>query len=62
MNALELSEQEIIRRNSLKEMQNLGINPFPAAQYHVNNYSTDILKDFDPEKTTYKRFVLQVEL
>ncbi|GAB7088624.1 lysine--tRNA ligase [Marinifilum fragile] len=50
MNALELSEQEIIRRNSLKEMQNLGINPFPAAQYHVNNYSTDILKDFDPEK------------
>nr|WP_320118162.1 lysine--tRNA ligase [uncultured Marinifilum sp.] len=50
MNALELSEQEIIRRNSLKEMQNLGINPFPAAQYHVNNYSADILKDFDPEK------------
>jgi lysyl-tRNA synthetase class 2 len=50
MNALELSEQEIIRRNSLKEMQSLGINPFPAAQYHVNNYSSDILKDFDPEK------------
>ncbi|MGQ1908758.1 lysine--tRNA ligase [Marinifilum sp. RC60d5] len=50
MNALELSEQEIIRRNSLKEMQKLGINPFPAAQYHVNNYSADILKDFDPEK------------
>ncbi len=50
MNALELSEQEIIRRNSLKEMQNLGINPFPAAQYHVNTFSADILKDFDPEK------------
>lgn len=50
MNALELSEQEIIRRNSLKEMQSLGINPFPAAQYHVNNFSSDILKDFDPEK------------
>jgi lysyl-tRNA synthetase class 2 len=31
-------------------MQSLGINPFPAAQYHVNNYSSDILKDFDPEK------------
>ena len=50
MSALELSEQEIIRRNSLKEIQNLGINPFPAAQYHVTNYSSDILKDFDPEK------------
>ncbi len=50
MNALELSEQEIIRRNSLKEMQSLGINPFPPAQYHVNNFSSDILKDFDPEK------------
>jgi len=50
MNALELSEQEIIRRNSLKEMQALGINPFPAAQYHVNTFSSDILKDFDPEK------------
>ncbi|PKQ65856.1 lysine--tRNA ligase [Labilibaculum filiforme] len=50
MNALELSEQEIIRRNSLKEMQSMGINPFPAAQYHVNNFSSDILKDFDPEK------------
>jgi lysyl-tRNA synthetase class 2 len=50
MNALELSEQEIIRRNSLKELQKLGINPFPAAQYHVNNFSADILKDFDPEK------------
>ncbi|MDM8159104.1 lysine--tRNA ligase [Labilibaculum sp. K2S] len=50
MNALELSEQEIIRRNSLKEMQSMGINPFPAAQYHVNSFSSDILKDFDPEK------------
>ncbi|MBN2596700.1 lysine--tRNA ligase [Labilibaculum sp.] len=50
MNALELSEQEIIRRNSLKELQSMGINPFPAAQYHVNSFSSDILKDFDPEK------------
>lgn len=62
MNALELSEQEIIRRNSLKEMQALGIDPFPAAEYKVNTSSSEILENFDPEKRTFKKFVLQVEL
>ncbi|RUT79307.1 lysine--tRNA ligase [Ancylomarina longa] len=54
MNALELSEQEIIRRNSLKEMQTLGINPFPAAQYKVDTYSSEILENYDPEKNNYQ--------
>jgi len=54
MNALELSEQEIIRRNSLKEMQTLGINPFPAAQYKVDTYSSEIHKNYDPEKNNYQ--------
>lgn len=44
---LELSEQEIIRRNSLDEMRAIGIEPYPAAMYEVNAYSTDIKKQFE---------------
>lgn len=46
MNLLELSEQEIIRRSSLDEMRALGIDPYPAAEYDVNAYSTDIKQEF----------------
>lgn len=58
MNALELSEQEIVRRNSLKEMQELGINPFPAAAYQVNAFSSEILENFDSEKNNYQQVCL----
>lgn len=47
MSVLELSEQEIIRRNSLDEMRKLGIEPYPAASYEVNAYSIDIKKEFE---------------
>ena len=43
MNILELSEQEIIRRNSLNELRAMGIDPYPAAEY-VTNASLQILK------------------
>ena len=46
MNILELSEQEIVRRNNLQQLRDLGINPYPAAEYPVNAWSTDITKDF----------------
>ena len=46
MNILELSEQEIVRRNNLQQLRDLGINPYPAAEYPVNAWSTDIIKDF----------------
>ena len=36
MNNTDLSEQEIIRRQSLTELRNLGIDPYPAAMYPVN--------------------------
>jgi len=36
---LDLSEQEIIRRQSLEELKNLGINPYPAAKYEVTTNS-----------------------
>jgi len=35
MGFLELSEQEVIRRKALEELQNLGIDPYPAAKYEV---------------------------
>ena len=50
MNILDLSEQEIIRRNSLNEMREMGIDPYPAAEYVTNAYSTDIKADFKDEE------------
>ena len=46
MNILELSEQEIIRRNNLQQMRDLGINPYPAAEYPTNAFSTEIKESF----------------
>ncbi|MBR5351347.1 MAG: lysine--tRNA ligase [Prevotella sp.] len=49
MNILELSEQEIGRRESLQELRNMGINPYPAAAYPTNAFSVDIRNDFRDE-------------
>ena len=46
MNILELSEQEIIRRQSLQELRDMGIDPYPAAEFPTNAFSTDIKKEF----------------
>ena len=50
MNVLELSEQEIQRRNSLEELRNLDINPYPAAEYEVTAYSDDIKDNFNEDE------------
>ena len=50
MHHLELSEQEIIRRQSLDELRQLGIEPYPAALYEVNAYSTDIKNEFNDDE------------
>ena len=42
MNILELSEQEIVRRESLAQLRELGIDPYPAAEYPTNAFSTEI--------------------
>lgn len=47
LHLLELSEQEIIRRNSLQELRNLGINPYPPEKYDVTHYSTNVVKKFE---------------
>ena len=49
MNILELSEQEILRRQSLDELRRMGINPYPAAEYTTNAFSTEILDTFSDE-------------
>ncbi|MCQ2128319.1 MAG: lysine--tRNA ligase [Bacteroidaceae bacterium] len=49
MNILELSEQELGRRQSLQELRDMGINPYPAAAYPTNAYSIDIKNEFDDE-------------
>ena len=49
MNVLELSEQEIVRRQSLQELRNMGIDPYPAAEFPTNAFSEDIKKEFKDE-------------
>ena len=49
MNILELSEQEIGRRQSLQELRDMGIDPYPAAEFPTNAFSTDIRDDFSDD-------------
>lgn len=57
----DLSEQEIIRRQSLKELKNMGIEPYPAALYEVDAYSTDIKESFkDDDERRYVRITGRV--
>ncbi|MGN0210705.1 MAG: amino acid--tRNA ligase-related protein, partial [Muribaculaceae bacterium] len=49
MNILELSEQEIIRRNSLQSLRDMGIEPYPAAEFVVTGHSDEIKAGFSDE-------------
>ncbi|MDG2343858.1 MAG: lysine--tRNA ligase [Flavobacteriales bacterium] len=44
------SEQELIRRESLKKLRASGINPYPAPQFHITTYSSDIISHFEEGK------------
>ena len=46
---MELSEQEVIRRQSLDALRQMGIDPYPAAEYPTNAFSTDIKAEFKDE-------------
>ncbi len=50
---MELSEQEIIRRESLAKLRELGIEPYPAPLYPVNTSTKEILEGYDPEKVNF---------
>ncbi len=47
MSILDLSEQEIIRRNSLNELRAMGVNPYPAEEYPTDAFSVEIKENFD---------------
>ena len=48
----ELSEQEIVRRESLQKLRELGINPYPAELFDVNNNSVNIKKNYTEGEET----------
>lgn len=52
--AIELSEQEQLRRNSLKALRELGINPYPAARYEVTATARQIAEEFEEEKQNFQ--------
>lgn len=51
---LDLSEQEIIRRNSLEELRALGINPYPAEKFEINTNTEEIKDLFDEAKGNFQ--------
>ncbi len=54
MNNMNLSEQEQIRRESLKELRMLGIDPYPAAEYKTTDFAQDILDKYSPEHANFQ--------
>ena len=50
MNILELSEQEIVRRQCLQELREMGIDPYPAAEFPTNAFSTEIRDNFKDDE------------
>ena len=55
---IELSEQEVIRRESLAKLRELGINPYPAPLYPVNATAKEIEAGYDPEKGNFQEVCL----
>ncbi|KQB98991.1 lysine--tRNA ligase [Pedobacter sp. Hv1] len=53
-----LSEQELLRRDSLKQLRELGIDPYPAEAYEINANAADILANYEKDKTAYKTISL----
>lgn len=56
--ALQLSEQEIIRREALAELQELGINPYPAEEYTTNTTIKDILTYYPEDESSFQDVVI----
>ena len=58
MSTANLNEQELNRRNSLKALEELGIDPFPAAAYPINTNSEEIKAKYKPEEDNFKDVVV----
>ena len=48
------SEQELLRRESLAKLREIGIEPYPAAEYPVNATTAEISAGYDPEKNNFQ--------
>ncbi len=55
---MHLSEQEIIRRQSLEELQRLGINPYPADLFEINTTAQEIHAKFPSDESAFKNVTL----
>ena len=53
--SLELSEQELLRREATVKMRELGIEPYPAALYEVNAKTSEILEKFPQDNTLFQQ-------
>ncbi len=58
MSHQKLSEQEVIRRNSLEQIRNKGINPYPQAEFKVSHKSSDIREKFEEGKKGFENITL----
>ncbi|TWR31677.1 lysine--tRNA ligase [Mucilaginibacter pallidiroseus] len=56
--SIALSEQEILRRESLQQLRALGINPYPAEAFDVNAWAQDITDNFEAKPENYKQVVI----
>jgi lysyl-tRNA synthetase class 2 len=56
--SIALSEQEIIRRESLKQLRDLGINPYPAEEYKVSTFAQDITDNFKDNPDAYQQVTI----
>lgn len=55
---MELNEQEIIRRQSLEKLRELGIDPYPAEMFNVNATSTEIKEKFPQDNSLFQNVVI----
>lgn len=55
---MELNEQEIIRRQSLEKLRELGIDPYPAEMFDVNATSTEIKEKFPQDNSLFQNVVI----
>ena len=55
---MQLSEQELVRRKALEELNKLGINPYPPEMYHVNASAADIKKKFPEDNSLFQNVTI----
>ena len=54
----ELSEQEVIRRESLRQLREMGIDPYPAAAFPVSATAAQIAAEYDPQKGNFQEVAI----